>query len=531
MPADPVPHAAPAPAANATPRAADQATPKPAHAAADLSAPAASPGGLSRRSVLAAGAALAGSSLITAPRLGPKAQATPSAPAAGTPRPKAKNLIFAVVDGMSAGTLTLADLAWRRRTGRPAQWLELLLKPGVRRALMSTHSADSLVTDSAAAAAVWSTGIKHHNGRLCWLEDGRTPEPLLLRARRSGKRVGCVTTTTITHATPAGFYANSPNRNEERAIAEQLLARRLDVALGGGARFFPDSLLAAPPAIDPRADAPTTPRGQWRLVRTAAELAAATPDHTRPLLGLFSASHLSMFPDRAAAEPSLTDLATAAVAHLSAAADADGSGYVLQVEGGRVDHAGHGNDAPGLLQDMLEFDRTVAALAQLALERDDTLLIVTTDHGTANPGLTLYKDAASAGLDRLLNARHSAEWILRTGAPRSERPDPDATAQAIAARAAEALAVTLTAEDIAALKAAVAGQPADPFQARRGLSGVLGSVLSNHTAVGFISSNHSADHAEVLALGPGSEALPPFLDNADLHALAASALGLRAPAL
>jgi alkaline phosphatase len=416
----------------------------------------------------------------------------------GASRARARNIIFLVADGFSAGALGLLEQYLRVTDGGPSHWRRITSEPGVRMALQSTHSANSVVTDSAAASTAWSVGAKCNNGALCVLPDNSRPEPLLLRARRSGKRVGCVTTTTITHATPAGFYANVPVRGNQLMVGEQLVQRPIDLALGGGARYV-DQALAGAHGV--------------RVVRTAAELAGLSGDgparrrRGERVIGLFNPEHVSMQLDRSEQEPGLEAMARFAVEMLGQDAE---DGFVLQVEAGRVDHAAHRNDAAGLLGDMIEFDRTLGFLAEWTRARNDTLLVVLSDHGCGAPSLTMYGREGVRALGRLGDVRHSFEWILeRLGKPES----PEAGAATLARLVAEVHSVQLNAEELELLRQALAGRPVELFTKRHELTSLLGVMLGNRSGVGFVSSDHTGEPTDTLALGAGSETLPAYIDN------------------
>ena len=123
----------------------------------------------------------------------------------------AKNVIFLVADGMNTGTWTLADyyLQHQNRTKnlaeRRTEWVHLYAERQVNRALMETSSANSLVTDSAAAGSAWSCGTRVHNGAINVSPEGENLIPILDRVQQSGRAAGLVTTTRMTHATPASF--------------------------------------------------------------------------------------------------------------------------------------------------------------------------------------------------------------------------------------------------------------------------------------------------------------------------------------
>ena len=145
-------------------------------------------------------------------------------------------------------------------------------KQGVRRSMMDTASADSIVTDSAAGGSAWGCGERVDNGAVCFNRHGEI-EPILVTAKRAGKATGVVSTARVTHATPASFFATVPNRGAEKLIAEQMLERGVDLALGGGAKHVTQDLLAAHPDV--------------AVVRTADEMRAAARTDGR-LVGLFN---------------------------------------------------------------------------------------------------------------------------------------------------------------------------------------------------------------------------------------------------
>src|SRR5262249_38476987 len=162
-------------------------------------------------------------------------------------------------------------------------------------AICRTHAADMPVTDSAAAATAMACGVKTVNGVLGedataihGRRDGRPLESVAVWAHQRGLRVGLVTTTTVTHATPAGFYARDRDRDDEAGIALQAIASGFDLILGGGRKFFPDDLRV-------RAQSEG-----WVIVETAAELQGvrALGHH---VLGLFAKGHCPYQPEIEAA--------------------------------------------------------------------------------------------------------------------------------------------------------------------------------------------------------------------------------------
>lgn len=447
-----------------------------------------------RASGLAVAAAAAPAGVVTASSL--------STSSGRTSRRAPRNVIFMAADGMSTGTLTLGSMVLREIHGERSAWLDLLATPGARRALATTHSADAWVTDSAAGGCAWGIGAHINNGVINYTPDGGTLSPIGVRAKAHGLSLGLVTTTTVTHATPASFIANVPDRGMEGAIGEQIMERGVDVCFGGGARYFPEELLAAHPGVTNHQTLPDL------------STAAAGSRH----LGLFSDSHVPYGLDRDDSIPSLGAMTSTALGHLAK----NPEGFLLQVEGGRVDHAAHANDAGSLVVEQIEYERALRAAVEFTLGRDDTLLITTSDHGNANPGLTSYAKKTDGALARLTGATQSFEGMW----PELQEAGANNTLGELVARVSGGF--EMSAEDLAFLRTGIVDRArTDAYLGRsRSRACLLGSMLANYHGVAFVSPNHTADMVEVAAIGPGAELLEPVIDNTDLHTIMQRVLGL-----
>ena len=175
-------------------------------------------------------ATLSGAAAVLA---GIKASAEP----AGAPAKKVRGVVFMVSDGMSPGVLTLAESYSQLTRKMGTQWWSLLNDRKAARGLMDTASANSMVTDSAAASSSWGGGQRVNNGSININPAGQQVTPIAEILKKKNLRIGLVTTATVTHATPAGFAASVPKRNDENFIAPQYLDR-VDVVLGGGSGYF-----------------------------------------------------------------------------------------------------------------------------------------------------------------------------------------------------------------------------------------------------------------------------------------------------
>ena len=418
----------------------------------------------------------------------------------------ARRVIFAVSDGMSVGTLTLADMYSRLVLGAgETNWVRLMGDPRARQAMCTTHCSDSLVTDSAAASTTWSCGKKVYRGSIGF-NDAREPEtPILLRARDAGFGTGLVTTSSVTDATPAGFIANVPVRRMEREIAQQILDRAPTVVLGGGRRHFDDAAIGSFGGVflDSFAE----------LDRTDEASGAGS------LVGAFADGHVRYALDRADGEADLASMARSALARL----DALGDGFLLQVEAARVDHAAHRNDAVSMILEQIEFDRTLGLLIDYTESRDDTLLIVTTDHANANPGLTVYGGRGETGLRSLERAERSFDWIVDEVRERDESGENHRLLREIIEYAT---GVALDGDDLSRLRASDMPR-ANLFGEMDSFTSRLGAVLSNSNGIGFVSKNHTSDLVHASAIGAGAGLLRPMIDNTDFMPLVLHAMGVR----
>lgn len=351
----------------------------------------------------------------------------------------AKNVILFIGDGMGVSTITAARIYAGQSAGLDGESYRLAMETLPFAALSKTYSHDYQVSDSAATATAMTAGLKTKSGFLgvssaasfgnCASVPGTEADTLFDLAAKSGLATGLISTTRITHATPASAFAKVPHRNWEadsdmrgassdscKDIARQLMewpSGELDVILGGGrSKFLPAD------AQDPEYPGTTGDRADGRNLME--EWAARSEQHLAvtdragfdaidfasgaKVLGLFEPSHMQYELDRetdTGGEPSLEEMTRAAITRLSQNPD----GYVLMVEGGRIDHAHHAGNAIRALEDTLAFDAAVAAALAMT-DPQDTLIIVTADHSHSftingypergNPILGLVKSGASS---------------------------------------------------------------------------------------------------------------------------------------
>ncbi|WP_074407297.1 MULTISPECIES: alkaline phosphatase [Aquimarina] len=421
---------------------------------------------------------------------------------------KAKNIIILVSDGMSTGTLNMTDLYLDRKTGKGSNWLQLYKENKVSRALMDMASASSIVTDSAAASSSWGGGARIRNGGINIGVNGEPHLPIWQKFKAVGKKAGCVTTVPITHATPAGFCINQKSRNDQASIAEKYLEQGFDLLMGGGNNYF---------STEKRKDKKDMYEAfiakGYHVVRNRHEMLMAP--NSKPLLGVFTDNGLPYTKDRESNRellenvPSLAEMTQKAINALKEHPE----GFVLQVEAGKVDWAAHGNDIAGLIYDQVAFDDAIKVAIDFAERDNETLIIITTDHGNANPGV-IYGSNANQQFDSIQNYKHTNEWILN-GIGKESSPNQ------VRERVEYANGFGLSNENAKLLLSYY-----DTLNREEGLYNpkslpfrVLAEIQKKHNSVGWISMHHSADYVELALFGPGNHLLKPFIKNTDLHYL------------
>ena len=422
---------------------------------------------------------------------------------------KAKNIIFLVSDGMSTGTLNMTDLHLNRKYGKGSNWIELYKNNRVSRALMDTASASSIVTDSSAGSSSWGGGVRVNNGALNVGPNGEQYLPILQKFKKAGKMTGCVTTVPITHATPAGFCVNSASRNSQEDIAAQYLDLGFDVMMGGGNQYF---------ASDKRKDKADlygsfSAKG-YQVAKTRSEMLATSND--KPILGVFADDAVPYYIDRhndanyKNTVPSLAEMAQKAIDRMKS----HPKGFVLQIESGKVDWAAHANDIAGLIYDQIEFDEAVKVAIDFAEKDKNTLVIITTDHGNANPGV-VYGKNANTNFDSIQKYTKTNEAIL------NEIHIGDSVAK-VREIIAAGNGMTVSEEDakiILGYYDALQREDGGLYNYKKLPFKAFSEMQKNTNSVGWISMDHSADYVELAMFGPGSELLKPFVKNTDLHYL------------
>ena len=305
-----------------------------------------------------------------------------------------KNIIYLIGDGMGLSSVSMMQLV--------NKYEPTIFDKAENIALQKTYSADNRVTDSAASGTALASGVKTNNTMLGMRSDLSHAESIMELAQSKGMATGVVVTTYLQHATPAAFYAHIDSRHKLAEISEQLLASKIDVAIGGGMAFFEERYGDKEEAQNAIADA------GFEYVASMEELKNA--DNKKRTLALLTPKEVG-----ADSGSYLAEATTKALSLLEAKSKGKRSkrGFVLMVEGSLIDSMGHANDATAQQKEMESFMQAVEVAVEYARKHPDTLVVVTADHETG--GLALVSANADFNL-----AEQGVEFKWSTGGHSAE---------------------------------------------------------------------------------------------------------------
>ncbi|MCP3968460.1 MAG: alkaline phosphatase [Lentisphaerae bacterium] len=297
---------------------------------------------------------------------------------------------------------------------------DLLINQFKVQGITRTRASNRFITDSAAAATAIANGVKTDVSYIGVDSAGRPLESVALLAKKAGRRVGIVTSVSIDHATPAGFYAHVPNRREYYRIGWELAHSNIDYFGGGG-------------FVDPDGKEIKNPKGNlyklaaqngFKLVETRKALEALKPGEGKVFAYNHSLTKEAALPysiDKKKADISLAEFTKEGINLLK-----NPKGFFMMVEGGKIDWACHANDGVAAIRDTIAFDNAVRVAYKFAQKHpEETLIVVTGDHETGGMSLGFAGTHYDTFFDLLQNQKISfknfADKILQQY--RKDHPD------------------------------------------------------------------------------------------------------------
>ena len=378
--------------------------------------------------------------------------------------------------------------------------------------VMTTHAANSLSTDSAAAATAMASGCKAKIGALGVCADGTVAVSAMEIARRRGMKLGLATNSTIYDASPAAFVCHVPNRKDYTAILRRYLEMAPDILLGGGLdQFLPMGQFGSQRTDDSDLISEFTKLG-YQSVTNLPQLQRA---RSGKVLGLFNLLEMNFELDRDKQnEPSVFDLTEAAIRLLHGP-----RGFFAFIETENIDRASHANDIASVIHDYREFDRAVGLAYEFYRKYPrDTLIIVASDHESGGLGMTLaLKDLSStkgnnqvAGILDDFKKLQRIEISLQKAA---KQLGPNPTTTAVDKLMAEHFPGFNLAPEFR--EKVVNSQLMSRTIFAEPVSNALGMMVANNTQIYWQNTAHSNHPVLVAALGVGAERFKGYYDNAD----------------
>ncbi|MGQ8336409.1 alkaline phosphatase [Sunxiuqinia sp. A32] len=282
---------------------------------------------------------------------------------------KPKNIILMIGDGMGTSQIY---------AGLTANHGNLFLSNFKNVGFSKTYSSDNYITDSAAGGTALSAGIKTYNGAIGVNPDTLDVKTILELAEENNKSTGLVSTSAITHATPASFIAHQPSRNMYEAIAADFLQTDIDLFIGGGYKHFTQRKDGKDLTVELK-------KKGYQVLQDIDEIAKVK---SGKLAGLTADEHNPRYDERGDMLPVATETAINLLSK-------NNKGFFLMVEGSQIDWGGHQNDAIYIVEEMLDFDQSIGKALEFAAKDGNTLIVVTADHETG--GLSVSGGNLSTG--------------------------------------------------------------------------------------------------------------------------------------
>lgn len=424
-------------------------------------------------------------------------------------------IFFLVADGLSWPLVRIADLVSRERYRRELWLVQLMRDEQFTRSWLDMSSLNSIVTDSAAASSSWGSGCRVINGALNMLPNGTRPKTLYQLVQQYGWARGLVTTTEITHATPAGFAVNVESRDYVKEIARQYLELGIEVLAGGGKKYFDED-------GDDENLACKFTAANYKIIQDLSGLSEIRD--VSKWIGLFSNSHLPYLTDQLNDKtisqkiPRLFQMSRLAIHTLTTFYKR----FIIQIEGGRIDHAAHANDIIAAIDEVIEFDQVIQWVINLVRQRlEEWLVIITVDHGTGGPNLNGQGPEYEENL-------HCLEYIKK-GCFSFEKLITLTQADGIS-KLHELIklhrGISIGKKRWEQFKDFIEGKLFPLYDGLKTSFSYLGQLLANYYGVSWTSGEHTAEFVPLIAYGCGADCFANCTRNIDIFRVLMDLLGI-----
>lgn len=445
---------------------------------------------------------------------------------------KAKYVFFFIGDGMGVNHVNAAEYYMGALEGKIGT-TQMSFPNYPYCAMVTTHSSNSDVTDSAAGGTALASGKKTNNGMLNMSPDKSTNYSTIAHwAQEAGAAIGVTTSVGVNHATPAAFYANVPDRNMYYEIGVQMSKTNFDFL--AGADFLVPNKEGKPDLYTVNKDAGyTIARGykdyQKKCKKAEKMIMFQTEEESK-----IDHEELVYALDRKPGNTTLCEITRAAINFLMKKQDKK-DGFFLMVEGGKIDHAAHANDGAAVITETIDMDEAVKVAYEFyAQHPDETLIIVTADHETG--GLSLGRGHYETHLDNLKYQRMTIHQLgielrnLRT--KYGEKYSVDIVKQFLKENFGYGDGIKLSESQAKRIETAfdniekgIGKDDKSWYQNDNELASAVKRIMQDQAHLGWAHGAHSSGYVPVFAIGAGAEMFHGRIDNTDVPKIVAKAAG------
>lgn len=475
----------------------------------------------------------------------------PSLASSKTNLKKPKYVLFYIGDGMGVAQRTLAEY-YQDYNGKDELEMNHLPEIG----MYSNKSNNSYIPDSAATATAMSTGKATNNGQIATealdnnmltsenanaeaktIQDVDTEADEMVNLgdglHKSGIPMGVITTTRITHATPATFTAHSNDRDNEALIAEQQLDFAPELLAGGGTNYLIPKSESNSKRSDNRNLIQEYEDKGYTYFNDLNTFDNQVAEVNTPVLATFNDSHMDYEIDTPDDAPGLSEMTKSSIDYMY---NNYQDGFFMMIEGGRIDHAAHANDAPTMLDETLEFENAIKeGLDFYKKHADETLILVGADHETGGLGLGDESDYYM-NLGTLDDYNGSSEEMLQgyyqqnmSHTKALNYIENDYGLGELSTKEKQQLEAVMTRMDNTTPdpENGYTGIFYDDYGAYDPLASVVNQINADRANIGFSTYAHTGTFVEASAIGVGAENFDGMFTNTDIGLTLADLLDIK----
>ena len=444
---------------------------------------------------------------------------------------QAKYVFYFIGDGMGVNQVNGTEMYLAEQEGRIGV-KPLLFTAFPITGFATTFSASNSVTDSSAAGTALATGKKTYNGAISMDNERNVLQTVAEQAKRSGRKVGIATSVSVDHATPAVFYAHQPDRNMYYEIALDLPKAGFDFYAGSG--FLKPATFAngkeAPTVF------PVFEEAGYAIARGLDDFKIKAAQAGKMILIQKDGASPSSLPyaiDRKEGDMTLAQITESAISFLTKDRD---KGFFLMVEGGKIDHACHGNDAATAFEEVIDMDNAVKVAYEFYKKHPkETLIVVTADHETGGMGTIKYELSLKSLASQKQSQDILSRYITNLRKDKNNKVSWEDIQSLLADKMGFWKELPLSWEQERMLR----DEYELSFRRRKAvfeetlyartepLAAAAKKVMNQIAMVGWTSVNHTAGYVPVFAIGIGSELFKGKMDNTEIPKRIAKAAGYK----